>query len=59
MRKIYLVFILCLFVSCSNKTNLQTKALEYPNWYINPPQNTNSSLYFELLKKQNIDTLFL
>jgi len=44
MRRVYLVFIAFLLVSCS-KTNIQTKALQYPNWYINPPQNTNNSLY--------------
>ncbi|RBQ26678.1 MULTISPECIES: LPP20 family lipoprotein [Arcobacteraceae] len=44
MKKICLIFIF-IFIGCTNKVDILKENLQYPNWYINPPQNTDINLY--------------
>ncbi|RBQ31978.1 hypothetical protein CRU92_04200 [Arcobacter sp. FW59] len=45
MKKIYLVFIILLFTSCTSKVDIKKDDLQYPDWYLNAPKNNDISLY--------------
>ncbi|WP_418185580.1 LPP20 family lipoprotein [Aliarcobacter vitoriensis] len=45
MKKIYLVFIILLFTSCTSKVDIKKDDLQYPDWYLNVPKNNDISLY--------------
>ncbi|WP_419677485.1 LPP20 family lipoprotein [Aliarcobacter lanthieri] len=46
MIKACLIFIIMfIFIGCTNKVDITKENLQYPNWYMTPPQNTDINLY--------------